>query len=105
MTRNGVEYDLSVSPYMLTTDKHYKFIFSSKKNRDKFDSRYLMHRIKLADSLSNRFKLNIRVDILADFTLYQSIEKRGFLAYSDRGEQFTCPESMLFLGDLPTNWI
>lgn len=105
MTRNGVEYDLSVSPYMLTTDKNYRFIFSSKKNRDKFNSRYLMHRIKLADSLSNRFKLNIRVDILADFTLYQSIEKRGFLAYSDRGEQFSCPESMLFHGESPTNWI
>jgi hypothetical protein len=105
MTRSGVEYDLSVSPYRLTTGNGYTFVFSSKVNRDKFDCKYNLHRIKLADSLSNRFKLNIRVDIIADFSLYRAIEKRGFLAYSNKGEEFTCPESMLFLGDCPTNWI
>ena len=96
MTRGGVEYDLTVSPYRYFTDTGATFVFSSKYHLDSFISRQKENRKKLNDSLSNRFNYYIEFNLLADCVLYRQIEQRGFLILKD-GEMFQC-QNLIRLG-------
>lgn len=90
LTRRGVCYDLEKSPYQIELwygDKLIIFSFSSANNKERFKTKLLDHRKKLEKSLTNRFKIIITFDILADLILYKNVEKRGFYLCYD-GEVF-----------------
>lgn len=80
LTRNGVCKELSESPYNYTyvyKDKVIYLNFSSKLYLDNFtklrDKNYTM----IYNSIYKRFKFKIDCRLLADFNLYNKIEKRG----------------------------
>lgn len=92
LTRRGVCYDLSKTPY--THEEKYdktsiKFMFSSQIYLDKFKEKLEENRRKINDSLMKRFKFHIQQDIICDLRLYYSIETRGFLI-SANGEYIEC---------------
>lgn len=84
MTRNGIEYNLSISPY--TVEKNgLTFYFSSKRNLKTFEDTLTEYVNLECEKLSKKFKLKISaytygslVNILS-IVLYKRIEKRGFL--------------------------
>lgn len=82
LTRNGIAYDLTKSPYVLPF--HYGhddivYVFSSELYKEKFFEKYTENRENISNSLSNRFGLHVENDILCDLVMYSKIEKRGFL--------------------------
>lgn len=81
LTRNGICYDLSNTPYKITVDygdSKTIFNFSSELNKDKFTNRLEENRKAVGSSLSNRFKMVIELNKLADIDLYSKVERRGF---------------------------
>lgn len=84
MTRNGIEYNLSISPY--TVEKNgLTFYFSSKRNLKTFEDTLTDFIYLECEKLSKKYKLKISayaygslVNILS-VVLYKRIEKRGFL--------------------------
>ena len=81
LTRNGVCYDLRNTPYKHTVDYgDYKivFSFSSELNRKRFAEKLIDNRIIINTSLSNRFKMKVKLNKMADIDLYNKVEKRGF---------------------------
>lgn len=89
LTRNGIAYNLSLSPYKLTVkydkDDYITFKFSSQLYKDNFENKLKLNRDTINSSLSKRFGFNIVNDKLSDLKLYSSIEKRGFLIESKEG--------------------
>lgn len=83
LTRKGIALDLQLSPYSWTISysKNEKscYIFSSSFNVERFRSRLYENRQRINESLSNRFKMPVVLNRLADAFLYRSIEHRGFL--------------------------
>lgn len=77
-------------------------MFSSQVNLDKFNDKLKENRDKINDSLSKRFKFQIIQDIICDLRLYQTIETRGFLIYSN-GEYIECLDHVLLNGDEVTS--
>lgn len=91
LTRNGICYNLSKSPYttrLVYGDTLIIFYFSSERYKNKFDNELADARNKLHESLSKRFKIKITFDFLSDLILYRKVEKRGFYVFYD-GEVFT----------------
>lgn len=76
-SRNGVYYDLSKSTYRETVDG-VTFHFSSRIHQKKFAERLHRNRAEINKSLSNRFKLQVEMNGLADLILYNKVETRGF---------------------------
>lgn len=68
---------MSISPYKITIEE-ITYVFSSTNHLNKFAELIEFNRKRIAESLSNRFKLNIQLDRLADLVLYGKIESRGF---------------------------
>lgn len=100
LTRNGICYDLKNSPYELDfvyEDYYILYRFSSIMNRNKFVAAIQDNRNKINDSLSNRFKFNIKNDILCDLALYTKVEKRGFYVRME-DEEITCQENLELIG-------
>jgi hypothetical protein len=92
LTRYGITRNLVESPYTYTMDYGYEeltFHFSSELYLSKFIERYINNRSEVNESLTNRFKIKVKCDILADLKLYSSIEKRGFYIASTIGS-ITC---------------
>lgn len=95
LTRGGVAYDLSVSPYTqkvvynIETNEEITYHFSSQYYKDNFNERLYENRDSINGSLTKRFGINIKNDKLCDIKLYTKIEKRGFLLKNNR-EEFTC---------------
>lgn len=90
--KSPVWYDLSISPYYSFRNDYY-FYFSSIKHKEKFDREVEDRELWLNDSLSRRFKVPIRADILADVQLYTMVEGRGFFVV---GRDFTYSNSEQF---------
>ena len=85
MTRGAaIEYELRKSPYTVT-ENGTKYYFSSKLHADKFRERLEDKRNQVNYSLSNRFNMHIKLDIIADIMLYVAIEKRGFYILTEGG--------------------
>ena len=106
LTRNGIAYDLRKAPedytikanyYDYDYDNEVKYVFSSELYKNKFLERCFQNREKINESLTNRFGIRIKNDILADLKLYQSIEKRGFLIFYN-GVAVECPENITLDG-------
>jgi len=92
LTRGGVAYDLSVSPYtqeITYKDEELVFHFSSQYYKDNFLDRLGANRDAINESLTKRFGFSIINNKLCDIKLYQKIEKRGFLIKNSR-EEFKC---------------
>lgn len=92
LTRNGVCYDLTKSPYRIT-QKGVTFVFSSQPHLMKFESRLKTNRDTVNYSLTKRFGFSVDVSTLADVVLYKKIETRGFLIEVEEVE-YKCLKSL-----------
>ena len=98
VTKNGICYDLKDSPYFCSVG-FYKFFFSSPAHLVKFRKGLEANRGWLNDSMTRRFKFNMSLDVLADYSLYRKIETRGFLIINEStGVAYECPENIEFRG-------
>lgn len=88
LTRNGIAYNLKLSPYKITVKYDQESItykFSSQLYKDNFQNKLKDHRKTIENSLSKRFGFIIVNEKLSDLKLYSSIEKRGFLIETKEG--------------------
>lgn len=98
LTRNGIAYDLTKTPHtieILYPDNKTKvqFCFSSQLCLNKFNDKFMQHRTKIKESLSNRFGLQVENNLLSDLVLYSKCESRGFFLRINDGE-YTCLNSI-----------
>lgn len=113
ITRNNIVLDLNISPYYekinyyrggkfkitdIEESNNITFVFSSELYLKKFIEKLHVNRTKINESLSTRFGINIKCDVIADLRLYKSIEKRGFLILAN-GEKVTCLENIILDGN------
>lgn len=96
ITRNGVCYDLQMSPYRYTKNG-LTFVFSSQTHLDKFKMKYKENRDIVNYSLTKRFKINVDVSQIADIVLYRKVETRGFLIVTAEGKTL-CQKSLVYNG-------
>ena len=85
ISKNGVCYDLTKSPYMYEW-RGMVYFFSSVKHKEKFVDNVRMKEEWVDDSLSRRFKCRVHLPILADIQLYTQVETRGFYIQSKCNE-------------------
>ena len=97
LSRNGICYDFSVSPYRCTVD-NIVYVFSSQLHLDKFRDKLEDHRRTVYVSLTKRFGVGVDVSTLADIVLYNKIERRGFLIETEDGI-LSCREKITFVGN------
>ena len=98
MTKNGIEYNLAITPYRFTSNYGFTFCFSSKNHLSKFIEMKREHRTKINVSLTNRFGFGIRLNEIADIVLYKKIENRGFLIQLAGGNEITCLDNITLSG-------
>lgn len=92
------------SPFRVDMDymtNRIVFVFSSQLYKDNFISRLDENREKINQSLSKRFNMNVKNNILADIKLYDTIEKRGFLIYLE-GSIVECLDDITLNGLITT---
>jgi hypothetical protein len=100
LTRSKVAYDLNISPHrinMAYDNQEIIFVFSSDLYKRKFHEKIAETRKYYNDSLTNRFGIHVSLDMLTDFKLYTTIEKRGFLLIVD-GDKIECQNNITFVG-------
>lgn len=98
MTRNGIEYDLPLSPYIYNyedDENNVCFYFSSKYNLERYKERYenyvkneiIKFKAKYNIATYNELYKNLSLSFMIAF--YRKIEKRGFyITYiNEIGEQ------------------
>ena len=101
LSRRGICYNLMESPYRL--DVPYSngdvitYVFSSRRYKEKFYDEFLDHRDMIAESLSRRFGISVKNDVLSDVRLYGRIEKRGFLLERNE-DKWLCQEDITLDG-------
>jgi YHS domain-containing protein len=100
VTRNGIYLDLTKSPYKVTTNG-MTFYFSSDLHMLKFEDRLHESRQEIDLKLTSRFRVAVKFPALADLTLYQKIETRGFLVINDKGIKL-CRENLILNGGTAT---
>lgn len=100
MTRNGIVYDLKLSPYKATVEG-VTYIFSSVNHLDKFMEKLNENRDVISYSLSKRFGVLINLAILSDVVLYSKVETRGFLI-SHKGVCYSCKKDIILNGVILT---
>lgn len=98
LTRSQIAYNLHWSPHreeILYGDGATIYVFSSDLYRRKFMEKLESNRSQISTSLTKRFGVSVRSDALADFRLYTTIEKRGFLLIQD-GVEIECRSKVKF---------
>lgn len=95
LTRNGVCYNLSETPFHAEVDG-YDFAFSSRVHLESFVKKAKVKKDWLNDSLSRRFHVKVKSEELALVQLYHQVETRGFRVVSPSGTVYYEPESMTF---------
>lgn len=93
LTRHGIAYDLSTSPYKIRL-KQCELRFSSEKNVERFLKKEKSERDRINASLSKRFGMQFNLDYIAFIDLYRHIENRGFYIILRNGEVATCLEQI-----------
>lgn len=79
-TRRGIYHNLKESEYTVSNSE-IVFFFSSRVYKEKFLREYRENRKEFHNRLLKHGKdIPINLDIIADITLYETIEKRGFRA-------------------------
>lgn len=96
ITRHGVCYDLTVSPFKCKIG-NLTYMFSSQKHLDKFIEKKKENRDIINYSLTKRFNYRVDVKQLADIVLYRKIETRGFLIVTAEGVEL-CQDNITFDG-------
>ena len=92
LTKDGIARNIIETPYTYTMEydnNTLTYHFSSELYLGKFIEKYINNRDSINESLTNRFKMEVKSDMLADIKLYSSIEKRGFYIASSKGD-ITC---------------
>lgn len=103
MTKAGIEYDLTRTPYSIEeeyTGKNKKaiFFFSSESGMERFKEMYKENRTYLMNSLSNRFKMRVILPpLFCDIQLYKKQERRGFRMIID-GREVLWPGKLVLDG-------
>ena len=100
LTRNGIAYDLNISPYRLEVPYDgytLTYVFSSELYKSKFYEGFLANREEISASLTKRFGFKIENDLLCDIKLYSMIEKRGFLILKGE-DKIVCRENIILDG-------
>lgn len=97
LTRNNVCNELKLSPFKLELN-NITYIFSSELHLNKFKEQVESNRNKINKSLSNRFNITIKFNILSDIMLYKRIESRGFLIHHD-GKYYKCLDNIKLDGE------
>ena len=93
LTRNGVCYNLVSTPFKCHR-LGYTWHFSSLIHKNKFEDKFESHINWLNDSMSRRFHVKVRFDLLGAIQLYMRIEQRGFRVVHYTGMVFNSPEKM-----------
>jgi hypothetical protein len=102
ITRNGIYYDLSQSPYKIRiSDTRLQFIFSSDLHMLKFKDKIMENRMETNARLTARYHIPVNFPVLADLILYQRIETRGYLVFNEKGVEL-CKESLILNGGIAT---
>ena len=96
MSRNGIVYNLNISPYRITIDD-LTFYFSSINHLEKFSEKLNENRKIIKHSLSMRFGFTVNITLLADIVLYSRVETRGFLITSN-GRIYQCKKDIILSG-------
>lgn len=100
MTRNGIERNLEITPYIVKRD-NYIFCFSSFNYREKFNEeieRFIeFFHCKLYRNLGLRLAGDF--DIISLIALYEKIEKRGFLI-KYKGVNVYCKNNLILNGEV-----
>lgn len=94
MTKDGVEYNFNITPYVIDIDYGnltLKYKFSSELYKQKF--------LENRNSFSNRTNnimsfFNIDFRILKDIKLYTKVEKRGFQLVKNNNQPFYSIEEL-----------
>ena len=101
LTRSNIAYDFNISPHKIILKydtQDITFVFSSNLYKNKFLAKIVENREKINNSISSRFGMTIKNDVLCDLKLYTTIEKRGFLIYIDE-EKIECLKSIILDGE------
>lgn len=105
LTRANVAYNFNISPHRhiisYEDGEMLEYVFSSDLYRRKFIERYEANRESIAESLTKRFNISIRNNVLADVKLYTTIEKRGFLIFKGV-EKIECLNNIILDGNRVT---
>ena len=99
LTRSGVAHDLTISPHQIEVEYDnvtLVYVFSSELYKLKFNGKLGINRLKINESLSNRFGIKVNFDLLADIKLYSQIETRGFLIKGN--EDYKCLDIIELIG-------
>lgn len=96
MTRNGIVYNLKLSPYTIGLN-NITYYFSSQNHLEKFTEKLTENREVINYSLSKRFSITVNVNVLADLILYAKVETRGFLV-KHKGEFYSCKKDIILSG-------
>lgn len=96
LTRAGVCYDLSSTPYR-SDAFGFTLFFSSLPHKRSFESKLASKIDWLADSMARRFRVRLDLAQLAVIHHYRQVETRGFRV-EDRvtGRVYTRPQDMTF---------
>lgn len=103
LTRSGVAYNLEISPHrhiINYEDEELEFVFSSDRYKQIFLRKLEDNRLKINESLSNRFGFTFTNNKLCDLRLYSMTEKRGFLIKGK--EDFRCLDTIELTGVILT---
>ena len=79
-TKRGIYHNLRKSNYTIS-NAEVVFFFSSVFYMNKFMAEYKEHRNQFSKHIDKVTDTPLNMDTLADITLYQTIEKRGFHAW------------------------
>lgn len=98
MTRNGVEYNLEISPY--TFEIHgLKFYFSSKPHLTKFCDYMPNYVLEMIKKFSERYGFSCYFETMFMLMAYARIETRGFCVEYE-GRKFKCQEQVSLGGEI-----
>ena len=98
MTKDGIEYNLTISPYIVKVkykDIILSFMFSSELYKNKFINMRAAHNERILLRLKKLTKSNLEIkefNMYSDITLYNMIEKRGFLVIDNISKMYYCLE-------------
>lgn len=94
ITKNGIELNIKESKFNLVINE-IKFYFSSELYMNKFKNEYKTFIDMETIKLKNKYKFDIKADILLLLSFYKKIEKRGFYI-KDLRNNHDISENMLF---------
>lgn len=82
ISRRGVYNNLNISPFIYKVGK-FEFVFSSRGNYNKFVKKVDDYKAQTKSYLEKKIGLNIEVEAMIEFMLYERTETRGFLIRKD----------------------